>query len=922
MKKKLNYLYIISVIAFALPLFAVDKPLPVLLDGSKDLYSIGRNLEILEDKTGSLSFEDVSSPAFAGLFVKSEKDIPNYSISESVFWVRFMITFTKSASENSRWLIKCGWPHLSSVKAYIPEPDGRYRISETGTSCPVSSREIPCSVFVFRVTNQPGKTVTAYIRIKSTGTMLLPLSVISEKKLLREIGTDSGITGAFIGIMFIMIFYHLLLYVALRNKDYLYFVLFILANILFYVVNEGMMQEYLLFSEKTIVVFMAFTITAGAAMSILFTVHFLNLKKDIPAAARLYYILMSIYLLLALSSFLLPANQLWDFIFLLSMSDYLILGTIVIIRLIQGYQMAKYFLIIYIFELVNNFSYMLARFNLISPDIISGNVLLLFTITQALILSYAISLRIKNIDIERIKAQALAIENLEKSERIKDEFLANTSHELNTPLHGIVGLSELMLKSGSEKLGEKTRENISLISASSRRLMNLVNDILDFSSIRYGSFKLTMTPVNLQPTVSAVFSLLSPLIEGKAIELRNTIPADFPSTFADEARLRQILINLVDNALKFTPFGVIEISARINNDGMVQVYVSDTGSGISPDSFEKIFNSFEQGGSSISRSHGGTGLGLAITKKLVELQGGSIKVVSEQGRGSTFAFTLPVAESSNETANAAAVKNTEEMTENITNNPAVCLPEQDFIRGERPSILVVEDDTVSMKILFDYLTLLKYNVYKAHDGTAALEKLRDKNHFDLILLDVMMPGLSGYDLLKRIRLDLTPEELPVILVTAKSQLDDINAGFKAGANDYIVKPFNMDELSRRVENMLRLKNVLIPEEPGLLIKEKSTSRIIQYKNIVYLSSAGKKSIAHTTTRDEIISLMLKDLEAKLPHSFIRIHKQYIINTLYLSSVTHIESGRYEATLNDADDTRLVVSRSFIADLKKFLNEKG
>jgi DNA-binding response OmpR family regulator len=236
-------------------------------------------------------------------------------------------------------------------------------------------------------------------------------------------------------------------------------------------------------------------------------------------------------------------------------------------------------------------------------------------------------------------------------------------------------------------------------------------------------------------------------------------------------------------------------------------------------------------------------------------------------------------------------------------------------------ILIVEDDPVSRKILCESLSRLKHEVHSAHNGIDALEKLGD-DKYDLILLDVMMPGLSGYELLKRIRLKLSPEELPVILVTAKSQLDDIHAGFKAGANDYIIKPFSMDELSIRVENMLKLKKVFPPEEPGLVIKEKGSIRIIQYRKIIYLSSIGKRTVIHTTEHDETVSMMLKDFEIKLPGSFVRIHKQHIIHSLYLSGVVHIGSGRYEAILNDADDTRLVVGRSFVADIKEYIDDKG
>ena len=474
---------------------------------------------------------------------------------------------------------------------------------------------------------------------------------------------------------------------------------------------------------------------------------------------------------------------------------------------------------------------------------------------------------------------------------MKDEFLANTSHELKTPLHGIVGLSELMLKSGKGNSIERVMENLSLISASGRRLVSLVNDILDYSSIRHGGLSLRLASFNCHDSASMVVSLLSPLVEGKAVELRNSIPRDFVPVRADEERFRQILTNLIGNSIKFTPYGVIDISARlITIDGrtgahMAEILVSDTGAGIMPGDMARIFDSFEQGEGSISRKFGGTGLGLAITKKLVELQGGTIHVESEPGKGSSFIFTLPVPDIDHTTEPDEPISIKETSTimtgDTLHGGSELTLNEYtDMPDSGRPSILITDDDPVSVKILRDYLSELDFDVHTAPDGHAALEILKD-NRIDLLLLDVMMPGLSGYDVLKKIRETFTPSELPVILITARSQIDDINRGFEAGANDYIIKPFMIEEISRRVKNMLELKNVLIPDEPGLSIKEKGSSRFIPYKDLIYLSSSGKKTVAHTTRNDVEIIMLIKELEQKLPRTFVRIHKQFIINTEFL-----------------------------------------
>lgn len=408
---------------------------------------------------------------------------------------------------------------------------------------------------------------------------------------------------------------------------------------------------------------------------------------------------------------------------------------------------------------------------------------------------------------------------LREVDRLKDEFLANTSHELRTPLYGMVGIAESLIDGAAGPVGEAMRKNLGMIVASGRRLSGLVNDILDFSRMSRRGLELQKKAVDLKSLADVVVTLSRPLIAGKDLDLVNAIDPELPAAEADENRLQQILHNLISNAVKFTETGKIEISA-VAEEGRLEVRVTDTGIGIPEDRQERIFESFEQADASTEREYGGTGLGLAVTKELVSLHGGSIWVESTPGEGSSFFFTLPIShEAVAEPALAVEpVRRLRELT--ADEDP---LPEPPPADGLSPAgactILIVDDEPVIRQVLTNYLDASKYRSLQAPNGPEALRLLAEER-CDLVLLDVMMPRMSGYDVCRRIRERLPPQALPVIFLTAKDQVADLVAGFSAGANDFLTKPISKSELLARVKTHLDL--LLINRSRELLLDERST----------------------------------------------------------------------------------------------------
>ena len=427
--------------------------------------------------------------------------------------------------------------------------------------------------------------------------------------------------------------------------------------------------------------------------------------------------------------------------------------------------------------------------------------------------------------------------NLKTLDRLKDDFLANTSHELRTPLIGIIGIAETLIDGVTGELSQKTKQNLAMIVNSGKRLSNLVNDITDFSRLKNHNIDLQLKAVDLKSMTDTILTLLKPVVSGKPVELINAIDENIPPVEADENRLQQIFSNLLGNAIKFTHEGSIKVDAKViysNEDESthikarnIQIVISDTGIGIPADKFDSIFQSFEQADTSISREYGGTGLGLPISKQLVELHKGEIKVESEVGKGSRFIFTLPVSNQNLDTSSDSRISQNiligqqysdiavdfeshqpdKQIEINNIRQPLKNNREKQSsgVSLENITILIVDDELVNLHVLSNILLFQKCNVIRAESGMKALDIFyKSEIKPDLILLDIMMPKMSGYEVCENIRSKYSATELPIIMLTAKNQVSDLITGLNCGANDYITKPYSKNELLARINTQLSI----------------------------------------------------------------------------------------------------------------------
>ncbi|MDD4491969.1 MAG: PAS domain S-box protein [Bacteroidales bacterium] len=400
-----------------------------------------------------------------------------------------------------------------------------------------------------------------------------------------------------------------------------------------------------------------------------------------------------------------------------------------------------------------------------------------------LVLSRDVTDRVKSED-----ALILAKNKAEESDRIKSTFLATMSHELRTPLNAIIGFSDLM----KDDISKEEIDSFAMtIHKSGRHLLGLIEEIFDISLIEAGEIKLQFEEFEVNDLLNEIFAVISreQILLGKnSIKLRINIPAngDKVRISIDQKRFKQILVNLLKNALKFTKEGYIEYGftfEHINENGFLKFYVKDTGIGIAKDKQQLIFDQFRQADDSLTRTYGGTGLGLSISKKLVEILGGEIWVESETGKGSTFFFTLPSAKLTSVPVNPVSAVSD--------------IPEYDF-SGKK--LLLAEDDDPSFLLLKAMLRKTGIEIIRAKNGIEAVSLSRSESDISLILMDINMPEMNGYEATKIIKAE--KPYIPVIAQTAYSISGDKERTIESGCDDYISKPIKKQELFRLIQKYI------------------------------------------------------------------------------------------------------------------------
>lgn len=487
----------------------------------------------------------------------------------------------------------------------------------------------------------------------------------------------------------------------------------------------------------------------------------------------------------------------------------------------------------------------------------------------------------------------------EESGKIKEQFLANMSHEIRTPMNAIIGFTKLLLNH-PEQLNPEQQKYINFISNAGENLLVIINDILDFSKIQSGKFELEQTDFILPDVTSNVLNLFRARAKEKDVELLEVIEDDVPfNLVGDPVRLNQVLVNVISNALKFTEKGYVKLSIKAlrqsNSKALVRFIVQDTGIGIPDDKIETVFESFTQASSDTTRKYGGTGLGLTIVKKIVNLQKGEISVESKLGRGTSFIIDLPFKKSDLEPS-AIIVDSSASEVSKKGNLPVI-------------KVLMAEDNEMNQELSKVVFKDIGWDLEIAENGKVVLEKLK-KSSYDIILMDIQMPEMDGYEATLKIRSEFKPpaSEIPIMAITAHALNSEINKCLAAGMNDYLSKPFKTPDLIAKVTALVSKKSLVYEDKEDNNVIETVTEAPVEdsfeeNKKVAEVEVPELSKVSKSTSLDE--NVLIEELGESL------------INLKNLVTL----SGNNPNTINSIVDLFILQTPPRLEELKGYLKKK-
>ncbi len=897
MKFNKIFFFTLLIVTFTLPALALDS---IIFDDNFSMIKPALSAEYLIDSKKSLSIGKILADKTDDMlkWQKSNQESLGFGFTKDTYWVRFQVS--NPTGKKIEWMLEQKYPLIDHISLFVPGMDGQYKEIKTGDKLPFSKRPYRYKNFVFPLTLGPGDTDTYFLRFESTSAININLVCWSNKAFEEHVYTETPVMWMFYGFFIIMFVYNLLLFLSLRDISYFYYIVWIAVFTLLHMSLTGVAVQFLWprsvwWSNICIPVFLGLAVFSLVQFGRHLT-KFWEISKPVD---NLLKALVIIALIASAVTLIFNSDEIALIATDLIVAIALVVGgpvslAVIVMKKVRSKQLF-FVSLSFLFFIVGSALFLLKTFALLPETFWTTHGIQIGAAMQIILISLCLADKINTANNE-LKALNTGLEDevqnrtqklieandkLKEMDRLKTDFFANITHEIRTPLTLILSPVESVLQGEYSKEVDKAfAENIQ---RNAIRLLRLVNNILDFSKIKEGKMTTVVREVDFAKLLKNYTETIKPAAESKGVEVSFVSSTESLPLFLDSAKADRIAMNLLSNALKFTDKGG-KIEVRIREDNRYcYVDFKDTGIGIPSDMLDFIFYRYEQADSNLTRMNVGTGIGLSLAKELTEMHGGTISVVSSQideypdDHGTTFTVTIPKGKAHLEgRAGVEFVKanEQEEMVSDqrrffgmremidfkahalVTEDPQTTISSS--VRSDvsdKTNILLVEDSAHMRSLIIRLLEVKGYTVDVAVDGQDGLEKAKEL-HPDIIITDVMMPIMDGYQMTRAIREDKHLKQTPIIMLTAKTEVEARIDGLESGADDYLTKPFNLKELIARIKSLIKNHETIKEYQNSITKNYEATTNVL----ISTIDAKDHYTYGHSERVAQLMEIFAKRLD--------------------------------------------------------------